>query len=158
MYFFLLENTRNRYPWICSVRSKESTPKHFCAVSLLRRPPGPTVFVGPAHCTFLCKSARGEVDNCCCGGPNDCTDNLSRCGDNARVSEMTGQDAEIICGEWETGDTPSNVSEETFNIFLAIKEIVRHPNYVVSENSSAYLQNDVSVFKVYEGALTEVQR
>ena len=138
------------------MRSKESTPKHFCAVTLLKRPPGPTVFVGPAHCTFLCKSSRGVVDNCCCGGPNDCSDNLSRCGDIAKVSEMTGQDAEILCGEWETGATPSNVSEEKFNIFLSIKEIIRHPNYLVNVNSSAYLQNDVSVFKVDDSILMEV--
>ena len=62
-------NTKHRYPWICSLRSKGIRPKHYCAVTLLSRSPGPTVLVGPAHCTDLCKSSRGEVENCCCGGP-----------------------------------------------------------------------------------------
>ena len=138
------------------MRSKESTPKHFCAVTLLKRPPGPTVFVGPAHCTFLCKSSRGVVDNCCCGGPNDCSDNLSRCGDIAKVSEMTGQDAEILCGEWETGDAPSATSGEQYNIVLFIIDIVKHPDYIVNENSAAYLQNDIAVFKVDDSFLSKV--
>ena len=31
-----LENTRNRYPWLCSLRSKGSGKKHYCGVTLLR--------------------------------------------------------------------------------------------------------------------------
>ena len=61
------ENTKHRYPWICSLRSKHFEKTHFCAVTLLRRPPGPTVMVTAAHCTFLCKSEDGVIlDNCCC--------------------------------------------------------------------------------------------
>ena len=31
-----LENTRHRYPWLCSLRSKGSGTKHYCGVTLLR--------------------------------------------------------------------------------------------------------------------------
>merc|ERR1719225_2232713 len=56
-------------------------PEHLCAVNLLSRPPGPAVLVGAAHCTYLCRSIAGNiVDNCCCGGPNDCSDDTARCG------------------------------------------------------------------------------
>ena len=30
------ENTKHRYPWLCSLKSKNSDPKHHCAVTLLR--------------------------------------------------------------------------------------------------------------------------
>ena len=61
------ENTRNRYPWICSLRSKDVSKTHYCAATLLKRPPGPIVMVTTAHCTYLCKSEDGGVQpNCCC--------------------------------------------------------------------------------------------
>ena len=75
------EHSRHRYPWICSVRSKDPVLQyqHYCAVTLLSRPPGPAVLVGPAHCTYLCKASDGSVlDNCCCDGPNLCNDDVSR--------------------------------------------------------------------------------
>ena len=34
------ENTKHRYPWICSLRSRRQDQQHFCGVTLLRRPPG----------------------------------------------------------------------------------------------------------------------
>ena len=148
-------NTRHRYPWICSVRSKGTNSRHYCAVTLLSRPPGPTVLVGPAHCTDLCKSSRGEVDNCCCGGPNDCSDNVARCGNRPTVVEMTGNDAEILCGEWETGEAPSEASGEQYNIVLFIMDIVKHPDYRVLD-TSAYLENDIAVFKVDDSVLSMV--
>ena len=83
--------TRHRYPWICSVRSREVSPQHYCAVTLFSRPPAPTVLIGPAHCTYLCKSSRDEVDNCCCGGQNDCSEDIPRCGNTPEVVEMTGK-------------------------------------------------------------------
>ena len=125
-------------------------------MTLLSRPPGPTVLVGPAHCTFLCKSSKGVVDNCCCKGPNDCSDNKNRCGDDSTVVEMTGNDAEIVCGEWETGDTAPTLSGERYNIVLDIHNIVRHPNYRVNIESSAYLQNDIAIFKVNDKLLPKV--
>ena len=116
------------------------------------------MLVGPAHCTDLCKSSRGEVDNCCCGGPNDCSDNIVRCGTNPRVVEMTGQDAEILCGEWDTYDAPSTESGERYNIVLNIRDIIKHPKYVVSVDTSGYLQNDIAIFKVDDTTLSKVHR
>ena len=87
----MADETRHRYPWICSVRSREVSPQHYCAVTLFSRPPAPTVLVGPAHCTYLCKSSLDEVDNCCCGGQNDCSEDIPRCGNTPKVVEMTGK-------------------------------------------------------------------
>ena len=151
---FCLENTRNRYPWICSLRSRKKSKKHQCALTLLSRPPSPIVLVGPAHCTYLCKSSLGEVENCCCGGPNDCSNNTQRCGNNSRVVGMTGEDAEIICGEWETGI--SYYHGERYNLIMDIKDIIRHPKYAVNINSSAYLVNDIAVFKVNENVISRL--
>lgn len=76
----LLDNSRHRYPWLCSLRSKDPLLqyRHYCAVNLLSRPPGPAVLVGPAHCTYLCKSGNRVVDNCCCAGPNLCSEDITR--------------------------------------------------------------------------------
>ena len=65
---------------------------------------------------------------------------------------MTGNDAEILCGEWQTGDTPPASSGERYNIVLNILEIIRHPGY----NSSSYLVNDVAVFIVNDLHLHQV--
>jgi hypothetical protein len=77
------ENTRHRYPWVCSLRSLGPSPEHRCAVNLLSIPPSPTVLVGAAHCTYLCKDSTREVPVCCCSfGTDDCRDTDPRCGDN----------------------------------------------------------------------------
>merc|ERR1712126_56566 len=144
------ENTRHRYPWICSLRG--STKEHLCAVTLLRRPPGPTVLVGAAHCTYLCKNKTEDVvNNCCCAsGPENCAKNTTRCGTDPKVSEMTSEDADIICGEWETGTMKSSRSEEEY--ILSIKEIIRHPNFNTSSGPGD--GNDIAVFKVDNVSLT----
>ena len=60
------ENTRNRYPWLCSLRlTTGNVPEHQCAVTLLARPPGPAVLVGAAHCTYLCRWGRLLKFNLC---------------------------------------------------------------------------------------------
>ena len=70
---------------------------------------------------------------------------------------MTGNDAEIICGEWETGDASQFSTGELYNIILEIKEIVRHEDYAVNYEASAYLQNDIAVFKVDDTLLSKVK-
>ena len=62
---------------------------------IFRKPPGPTVLVTTAHCTFLCKNDTKVVDNCCCNnvGNIDCSDNVERCGSNPTVVEMTGMNS-----------------------------------------------------------------
>ena len=71
---------------------------------------------------------------------------------------MTSNDADILCGEWDSnGNTDPSTSGERFNIALTIKEIVRHPDYRINlDNEQSYLQNDIAIFKVDEGALSKV--
>ena len=71
---------------------------------------------------------------------------------------MTGKDAEIICGEWETGDIPPIKTGEKYNVVMNIKEIIQHPDYTVNTNSSAYLENDIAVFKVDDKILSKLHK
>ena len=150
-----LDNTRHRYPWICSLRSKskadtywEFEPRHYCGVTLLARPPGPTVLVTSAHCSSICKSQEGiVVPNCCCPnvGPDTCTER-AECGTSPETKEMTGDDVEVICGEW---DTATNTKEE-YNVVLPVEEIIRHPDFSISrgEQNSQFVAADIAVIKV----------
>ena len=52
------ENTRHRYPWICSLRTKGVIAEHLGAVTLLSKPPQPSTVVGPAP-TFARKTVQG---------------------------------------------------------------------------------------------------
>ena len=141
-----LENTRHRYPWICSLRAVGQQSSHYCAVTLLARPPGPTVLVTSAHCTFLCKSQDGAVvPNCCCPnvGPR-CSG--EQCGDHPKTTEMTGDEVEIVCGEW---DTATNTEEE-YNVVLPIEKIIRHPDFQISrgDRNSQFVASDIAVIMV----------
>ena len=71
---------------------------------------------------------------------------------------MTGDDVDILCGEWDSnGSNSASTSGEAYNIALTVKEIVRHPDYVVNPGTEqSYLQNDIAVFKVDEGPLSQV--
>ena len=81
--------------------------------------------------------------------------NFIRCGNDPKISEMTGDDADILCGEWDTnGSNGASTSGEKYNIALTIKEIVRHPHYPLS--GPGYLQDDLAVFKVDEAPLSPV--
>jgi len=145
------EHTRNRYPWVCSLRSQGPTPQHLCAVTLLSVPPKPTFFVGPAHCTYLCKkSENDQLDACCCAdGPSEkCSEDKSLCGDNPKVFFMNNQDAVIICGEWNTRTLPDEENEEQYNVYFPIKEIVRHPNFTTVKGGGPTDGNDIAVFMV----------
>ena len=71
---------------------------------------------------------------------------------------MTGDDADILCGEWDSnGNISASASGERYNIALTIKEIVRHPDYVVNSDKTeqSYLENDIAVFKVDESPLSQ---
>ena len=143
-----LHHTKHRYPWICSLRKMGQPSSHICGVTLLSRPPGPTVLVTSAHCVHICKSQEGRiVPNCCCPnvGPGLCTD-MKDCGTNATTVEITGAEAEIICGEWDTASD----TEENYNIILPIKKIIIHPEFNISrgEENSQFVANDISVIQV----------
>ena len=155
-----LVNTRHRYSWICSLRKKSEDKRHLCGVTLLSMPPSPTVFVSAAHCVTVCRSRSLNmiVPNCCCPnvGGEMCSNN-PECEDDADIVSMTGEDAEIICGEWETGPTPMDDSGEEYNVILPIKKITIHPNYTISrgELNSQFVANDLAVFFVKDEQLKQ---
>jgi len=150
---FDFTRTRNRYPWICSMRSKDQSKEHFCAVTILAVPPKPTVIVGPAHCTYLCKNGGQRVPPCCCRTDTTTCSGDVRCGENPEVVEMKGSDIEILCGEWETGLIPPAASKETRNIALDVVEIIRHPDWDPQPDRGAFAGNDIAVFKVNDEKL-----
>ena len=140
-------------PLVCSLRSRDITPEHLCAVTLLSIPPKSTVFVGPAHCTFLCKISENVAvpSYCCADGPSEtCSDNTTLCGETPQVFFMTSLDATIICGEWETGGFSSTEREEKYNVFFPIVEIVRHPNFTTVKGVGPIDGNYIAVFKVVD--------
>ena len=142
-----LENTKHRYPWLCSLRSVGQQNSHICGVTLLSRPPGPTVLVTSAHCAYICKSEEGRVvPNCCCpnvGGPGLCTEG---CGTNSTTVLMTGAEAEVKCGEWDTATD----TEEDYYVILPIEKITVHPDFNISrgEQNSQFVASDIATIHV----------
>ena len=124
------ENTLYRYPWICSLRTKGKP----AAVNLLSIPSKPTVVVGSAHCTYVCKNSfNKQVPVCCCSEGNlNCSEDKLKCGFSAKVYEMTGAHAEILCGEHDTIFLPVFLGSEKCSVVLEILEIVRHPNFNIA--------------------------
>ena len=45
---------------------------------------------------------------------------------------MTGEDAEVICGEWEIGQYSQEESVEDYNVVFNIERITIHPDYNIS--------------------------
>ena len=155
-----LVNTKNRYSWICSLRTKSEDKRHLCGVTLLSMPPSPTILVSAAHCVTVCRSRSLDkmVPNCCCPnvGDENCSNNTN-CGGDPEVVNMTEEDGEIICGEWETGPSRYTESGEDYNIILPINNITRHPNYTISrgEGKSQFVANDLAVFFVDDTLLKD---
>ena len=150
-------NTLHRYPWICSLRTKGITAEHLCATTLLSVPPQPTIIVGPAHCTYLCKDgdARGaRLQSCCCTpGPLGCSDDTLRCGKSPGAAEMDPNEVVILCGEWETGPAPQAFSGEQYNVVLEISEIIRHPAFDAG-GLGVEGGSDLAIFKIVEEGLS----
>jgi len=142
------ENTRNRYPWLCSLRTHGINPEHLCAVTLLSIPPQPTILVGAAHCTVTCKDRGHRMPSCCCifKGIESCRSDEAKCGQNAMVTDLKPRDVDILCGEWELGTVPISVSKERYNIILQVKEIVVHERY--SKKLGPSKGNDIALFKI----------
>ena len=57
---------------------------------------------------------------------------------------------EALCGEWEIGNIPQEESGEEYNIVLPIKEIKRHPKFVIDQDTlrTNYIQDDIAVILV----------
>ena len=144
--------TLGRYPWICSLRGRYNKD-HYCGATVLSRPPGPLVIVTAAHCVHICKDDGDPLPNCCCDNVSEAEcppDSGIDCGDNPGVEVMTGEDVEIICGEWETGNYTAAQSGEDFNLVLNIVNITVHPDYNITRgaNNSQYVFADLATIKV----------
>jgi len=74
------------------------------------------------------------------------------CGVSPSVEVMTGQDAEVICGEFQTGNLTAEESEEKWNIVLDIEKISVHPNYNITlgVDNSQYVYADVATIHLNE--------
>ena len=140
------EHTRGRYPWLCSLRAGG---EHLCAVTLLAVPPGPAVLVGAAHCTTACADSKGNIlHRCCCAaaGQRACREEVE-CGEGAAVVGRAEEGMEVVCGEWQLG------KEDGSAVSLAVKEVVRHPDYSISEGPGG--GSDIAVFKVEDKELEQ---
>ena len=42
---------------------------------------------------------------------------------------MIPDEVVVLCGEWETGPTPRELSGESYNLVLDVKEIIQHPDF-----------------------------
>ena len=63
----------------------------------------PTVAVPMLARLFVCEKSIVKSSVFVIGHVEvDCSDNSAVCGSLPRVVEMTGQDVEIVCGEWDT--------------------------------------------------------
>ena len=51
-----------------------------------------------------------------------CIEN-QECGVSPKVVEMTGDDVEVICGEWEIGTESMSSSGETYNIIFKVEVV-----------------------------------
>ena len=78
-----------------------------------------------------------------------CTE-TRECGDNPKGEEMTGEDVEVICGEWEIGDATMASSAEKYNTIFSIEEIKRHPEFGISRgnNKTQFVINDIATIHV----------
>ena len=92
------------------------------------------------------------VPNCCCDNvaQTQCSDDRDICGVNPRVVKMTGDDVEVICGEWEIGNVPQEASGEKYNVVLPITKIKIHPKFKIDQGVllTNYLQDDIATITV----------
>ena len=151
------ENTRNRYPWICSLRTHGINPEHLCAVTLLSIPPRPTILIGPAHCTLICKDKGKKMPSCCCitEGVESCRSDLAKCGKDALVSEMIPEEVDILCGDWEIGPVPMQMSKEKYNIILPVEQIIVHGKY--DKQKGPTKRFDIALFIVNDQSLKDAR-
>ena len=45
---------------------------------------------------------------------------METCGYSPAVVEMSGEDVEVICGEWEIGNKNPTESGEEYNVILSV--------------------------------------
>ena len=69
-----------------------------------------------------------------------------------RAAPLTGAQAEILCGEWQTGPEERGHSQEDYNVLLPIVRVIRHPSFDAASNGPAS-GSDIAVFKVDDSQL-----
>ena len=142
------ENTRGRYPWICSLRLADSG-QHLCGVTLLSTPPQDTVVVTSAHCSLHCSSSSGvRQPSCCCNPPGQqqCSQEVE-CGRGCQVRSIPATDLEVLCGGWQLG------KEEKDEVLLPVTEVIMHSNYSIELGPGQ--GSDIAVIKVEDEELAK---
>ena len=69
--------------------------------------------------------------------------------------EIDGRDVDVLCGEWQLGRVPQELSDEEYNVFLKVTEIRRHPDFDASAGLSE--GSDIAVFIVNDDNLAKSQ-
>ena len=79
-----------------------------------------------------------------------CSENIEKCGKRPTVVEMTGEDVEVICGEWEIGNIPPEESGEAYNVIFLLETIIRHPKFQIDQDvlKTNFLQDDIAAIIV----------
>ena len=139
---------KNRYPWLCSLRTFGYRGFHRCGVTLLSAPPKPTIFVSSAHCNYLCKNEHGQlVEMCCCRDPLSKSSCSSRdhCGVSNGLQPAAPEDLNIVCNIRNQEVIPNGLGYPKAT-FLTIKEIRNHPSYLPDKGPKEGA--DISVYIV----------
>ena len=154
--------TKNRHPWLCSLRTPGYRGVHRCGVTLLSGPPKPTIFVSAAHCNYVCKNSVGRVvEVCCCRDPQSdfsCSKNPF-CGQGSVLQLATSQDLQIVCNIPSQEALPQGIGYPDAIIF-DILEVRNHPNYKPltqgSQSGGPIEGNDISVYIVNDTNFTNM--
>ena len=129
---------KNRYPWLCSLRTAGYRGVHRCGVTLLSAPPKPTIFVSAAHCNYVCKDEKGQVvEICCCRSSTSefsCSTS-SFCGTSNSLQLANPQDLQIVCNILSQETLPQGIGFPNATR-LNILEIRNHPSYTPLEQGS----------------------
>ena len=124
----------------------------------------PTIFVGAAHCNFVCKDLTVPEDprpleTCCCRkttDPTSCRSSSSYCPANEKAILMAAEkeDLKIVCNLYNIDVIPEKVTKED-EIIITITKISNHPSYspgfpedTGANQKGPYAGNDISVYHV----------
>ena len=146
---------KNRYPWLCSLRTFGYRGYHRCGVTLLSAPPRPTIFVSSAHCNYLCKNENGRlVEMCCCRDPFSVSSCRSSdfCGTSNSLQPAAPEDLQVVCNIRSQETRPNGFSFPNATV-LQIKEIRNHPGYLPGEGPIE--GSDICVYIVDDSKLAD---
>jgi hypothetical protein len=148
----LVPPAKNRYPWLCSLRTTGFKSPHRCGVTLLSAPPKPTIFASAAHCNYVCKDEENQVvDMCCCreSERGDSCRYSSVCGTSNNLQLASPRDLEILCLVY--GQLNLDATR------IKIREVRNHPNYIPLSRDNPFTGpmggHDISVYIVDDSHL-----